>query len=43
MRLASRISELKKRGEPIERTMRVAQNKYGETVRYAEYSLKRAE
>lgn len=43
MRLASRISELKQRGEPIERVMRAAQNKYGETVHYAEYKLKAAE
>ena len=43
MRLASRIRELKQRGEPIVKTMRAAKNKYGETVHYAEYSLKRAE
>ena len=43
MRLASRISELKKRGEPISKVMRSATNRYGETVRYAEYSLKMAE
>lgn len=40
MRLASRISELKKRGEPILKTTREGVNKYGETYRYAEYYLK---
>lgn len=40
MRLASRISELKKRGEKIERTMLRGENKFGESIRYAEYRLK---
>lgn len=40
MRLAARIRELKQRGEPIERVIRAATNRYGETVHYAEYSLK---
>ena len=39
MRLASRISELKKMGYPIEKTMRTTKNKYGEKVSYAEYRL----
>lgn len=38
-RLAARISELRKRGEPIVKTTRQGVNKYGETYRYAEYSL----
>ena len=38
-RLASRIAELKKRGEPIERDMVEVENKYGETVRVAQYRL----
>lgn len=40
MRLSARISELKKRGEPIEKKMICVQNKYGETVRIAEYRLR---
>lgn len=40
MRLASRISELRKRGEKIERTIRSGQNKFGETIHFAEYRLK---
>ena len=40
MRLASRSSELKKRGEPIYKVMRQGVNRYGETYRYAEYYLK---
>ncbi len=39
MRLPNRISELRKRGEHIEKTMITVQNKYGETVRVAEYRL----
>lgn len=39
MRLASRISELKKRGEPITKEMRTSVNKYGAPVHYAEYRL----
>lgn len=40
MRLSARISELKRRGEPIEKQMISVQNKYGETVRVAEYRLR---
>ena len=39
MRLASRISELKKMGYPIAKTMRSGKNRYGKTVSYAEYRL----
>lgn len=39
MRLASRISDLKKQGVCIKRTMESAKNRYGETVSYARYSL----
>ena len=38
-RLASRISELKKDGWEIQRTMVRDTNRYGEPVHYAEYSL----
>ncbi len=40
MRLASRISELRQRGEKIERSMCSGQNKFGETIHFAEYRLK---
>lgn len=43
MRLASRISDLKKRGEPIKKTMRTVKNRYGESCAIAEYSLDIAE
>ncbi len=39
MRLASRISDLKKQGVCIKRTMESSKNRYGETVSYARYSL----
>ena len=39
MRLASRISELKDMGVPIVRDMKSSRNRFGEPVRYAEYSL----
>lgn len=39
MRLASRISDLKRLGHHIEKRMVKAQNKYGEAVSYAEYRL----
>ena len=39
MRLASRISELKKMGYPIEKTMVAIKNRYGEKVNFAEYRL----
>ena len=38
-RLASRISDLKKRGYPIKREMIKVQNRYGESVPVAKYSL----
>ena len=41
MRLASRISDLKKMGFPIEKKMIERPNRFGETVRIAEYSLGR--
>ena len=39
MRLASRISDLRKRGYPIERRMKTGKNRYGESVSFAEYYL----
>lgn len=39
MRLASRISDLKRLGYCIEKRMVRAQNRYGESVSYAEYRL----
>lgn len=39
MRLASRISDLKKQGIPVRRTMETAKNRYGEPISYARYSL----
>ena len=39
MRLASRISELNKRGVRIVKVMEGAKNRYGEKVHYARYSL----
>ena len=38
-RLASRISDLKKSGHKINRRMVTSRNRYGEAVRFAEYSL----
>lgn len=40
MRLASRISDLKKAGYPIEREMIPVINRYDETVHIARYSLR---
>ena len=40
MRLPNRISELRRRGEQIEKTTITVENKYGESVRVAEYRLK---
>lgn len=40
MRLASRISDLKSMGYEIEKRMVTGKNRYGESVSYAEYSLK---
>lgn len=39
MRLASRISALKKAGVPIVRTFETSKNRYGEPISYARYSL----
>lgn len=41
MRLASRISELKKSGIPIHREMVAGKNRYGEATSYARYSMDR--
>ncbi len=43
MRLASRISELKKNGYEIEKRMVKGKNRYGESVSWASYSLAKAE
>ena len=42
-RLASRISDLKKRGYAINREMIKVQNRYGESVPVAKYSLRDVE
>lgn len=39
MRLASRISDLKKEGAPIKASIKKSKNRFGETVRYAVYRL----
>lgn len=39
-RLASRISDLKKQGVPIEKEMVSGKNRYGEPTSFARYSLK---
>lgn len=39
MRLASRISDLKKAGIPIRREMVAGKNRYGESISYARYSV----
>lgn len=43
MRLASRISDLKQMGVPIEKEMVSGKNRYGEPTSYARNSLKAAE
>ncbi len=40
MRLPNRISELRRRGEQIEKQTIIVRNKYGEAVRVAQYKLK---
>nr|DAN88897.1 MAG TPA: helix-turn-helix domain protein [Caudoviricetes sp.] len=40
MRLASRISDLKQMGVPIEKEMVSGKNRYGELTSFARYSLK---
>ena len=39
MRLASRISDLKRQGVPVKRTMETAKNRYGEPISYARYTI----
>ena len=39
MRLASRISDLKKLGFPIKKEMVSGENRYGEPTSYAQYSI----
>lgn len=39
MRLASRISDLKREGVPISKKMVKAKNRFGEPVSYAAYTL----
>ena len=39
MRLASRISALKQKGEPIKKRMITVRNRYGEKCSICEYSL----
>lgn len=39
MRLASRISDLRKSGVPIRREMVSGKNRYGEQINYARYSI----
>lgn len=39
MRLAARVSDLKKEGYPIRRKMVSAKNRYGETICFAEYRM----
>lgn len=40
MRLASRITDLKHLGFPVQRVMETSKNRYGEPVCYARYYLK---
>lgn len=39
MRLASRVSELRKKGVPIVGSTETARNRYGEKIRYSRYRL----
>lgn len=39
MRLASRVSELKRDGCPITAKMETRKNRYGEPIRYARYTI----
>lgn len=41
MRLASRISDLKKLGYPIIGELETGRNRYGETTRFSRYRLER--
>ena len=40
MRLASRITDIKRMGYPVVREMETSKNRRGESVRYARYSFK---
>ena len=40
-RLASRINDIKRRGHEIVKVWVTAPNRYGETVRFARYSIKK--
>lgn len=39
MRLASRISDLKRQGVAVKSTMETSKNRYGEPISYARYSI----
>ena len=39
MRLASRMSDIKKMGYPVKMEMEKSKNRYGEPVHYARYSI----
>ena len=39
MRLASRISDLKRQGIPVQRKMETSKNRYGEPISYARYTI----
>ena len=43
MRLASRISDLKKLGFNIKKSTVAGKNRYGEPIRFAEYSMDKKE
>ena len=43
MKLSTRVSELRARGEQIETVMCKGLNRYGDPVRYAEYRMKERE
>ena len=43
MRLASRISELKEKGYPIDSVMVKSKNRYGKNMHYSKYFLKERE
>lgn len=43
MRLASRISDLKRQGIPVESRMETVRNRYGEKCSVKRYSLRKAE
>lgn len=39
MRLASRMSDIKKMGYPVKMEMEKAKNRYGEPIHYARYTI----